>query len=127
MQFLKQKAVSVYQYSKDLIRRPPKPSEMNGKTLIQWLLAHLYEETDPLVLQRLACLSTEFQEYTEIFNTLIEKLQEFTYTPKGIQQTLKLLNTVVYLIKSGSEEFSNDFGKNQDLLQTLTGLDVHKF
>lgn len=69
----------------------------------------------------------EFPEYTEIFNTLIEKLQEFAYTPQGIQQTLKLLNIVVYLIRTGSEEFSNDFGKNQDLLERLVKLNVHRF
>jgi len=58
---------------------------------------------------------------------LIDKLEEFAYTPKAIQQTLKLLNLIVYLIKTGSEEFATDFKKNEDLLVSLEKVDTHRY
>jgi hypothetical protein len=58
---------------------------------------------------------------------LIDRLEGFAYTPKAIQQTLKLLNLVVYLIKTGSEEFAKDFKKNEDLIVSMERVDTHRY
>lgn len=60
MQFLKQKALAVYHYSKELIKKPT-IEHMNGRQIIHYLTTHIEAECNSAALARLACLSTEFQ------------------------------------------------------------------
>jgi hypothetical protein len=71
------------------------------------------------VLQNLAELSFDSQQYSELFDILIGSIAEFSYEETVIKKTLKIITILSHLLRTGNGNLSKDLGNNTDLLQGL--------